>query len=293
MITVVRSLLDLRRHCQLWHQKGESVALVPTMGGLHLGHLSLVERAGKLCQRVCVSVFVNPAQFGQGEDYEGYPRDESADIATLTGKCDLLYLPTLEQIYPPGFSLSLGLSGHLTQELCGRTRPIHFNGVALVVTKLLLQVAPAIAIFGEKDYQQLLVIGRLVQELDLPVDIVGVPIVRESDGLALSSRNAYLSAPERLRASTLYRSLRRAADEISSGKRPISDVLARAHSWLQNGGFDPIDYIELRDAATLLPVADKLENPARLLAAARLGKARLIDNVAVIPPDVSCSMQGG
>lgn len=281
--SVVRSLPDLRWHCQLWRQKGESVALVPTMGSLHRGHLSLVERAGELCRRVCVSIFVNPAQFGEGEDYEDYPRDEEADTAALAGKCDLLYLPTLEQIYPPGFALSLCLTGHLTQELCGQTRPIHFNGVALVVTKLLLQVAPAVAIFGEKDYQQLIVIRRLVSDLDLPVEIVGAPIIRESDGLALSSRNAYLSAKERLHAPVLYQSLRQAADEISTGKRPISDVLAEARTrLLQDGGFDAVDYVELRDAATLLPVAD-LENPARLLAAARLGRARLIDNVAVMP----------
>lgn len=280
-LPVVRSLTDLHQYCKPWRQREESIALVPTMGALHRGHLSLVEQARGLCEHVCVSIFVNPTQFGPGEDYANYPSDEVADIAKLTGKCDLLYLPTIEQIYPPGFALELRLSEHLTQDLCGRTRPIHFNGVALVVAKLMLQVMPSVAIFGEKDYQQLIVIRLLVRDLDLPVEIVGLPIVRESDGLALSSRNAYLSAEERLRAPALHQSLQWAASEI--GKQPISEILAHARASLQSNGFDPIDYVELRDAVTLSPVTSRLERPARLLAAARLGKARLIDNIAVNP----------
>jgi len=226
-------------------------------------------------------VFVNPTQFAPHEDFDAYPRDENGDAAKLAlAGCDLLYTPTVREMYPEGFATAIMVGG-VSQGLCGQFRPQMFGGVAVVVTKLLLQALPDVAIFGEKDYQQLQVIRRLARDLDIPVRIDGGATVREADGLAMSSRNQYLTDDERRRAPELYRALTDAAPVLADGV-PAAAVLAQARARLQAAGFGKIDYIELRDAETLQPI-ERVEKPARLLAAAWMGKARLIDNVPVAP----------
>ena len=259
------------------------MALVPTMGALHEGHLSLVRLARGHAERVVASVFVNPRQFGPAEDFDAYPRSEAADLQALASVgCDLLYAPTLEAMYPPGFSTTVDVGG-VSEGLCGGDRPGHFSGVATVVAKLLLQTRPDAAVFGEKDWQQLCVIRRLTQDLDLDVEIVAAPIVRASDGLALSSRNAYLASEERRAAPTLYRVLRAAADAIARGAQ-AEVALAEGLKDLQTAGMRSIDYIELREADSLGVIGPGFLDrgvQARLLAAVYLGRTRLIDNVAV------------
>ena len=258
-----------------------TVALAPTMGALHDGHLSLVRRGKELADRVVASVFVNPTQFAAHEDLGSYPRDEAGDAAKLASVgCDLLYAPTVAEMYPPGFATAMSMSGP-AEGLCGAFRPQMFGGVALVVTKLFLQAAPDVAVFGEKDYQQLQVIRRFVRDLDIPVRIEGVATGREPDGLALSSRNAYLSAEERAQAPELNAALTAAAAALIGGD-DVAAALAAATARILAAGFSSVDYVELRDAESLAPQAT-LNAPARLLAAARLGKARLIDNIAVNP----------
>ena len=261
---------------------GHRVALVPTMGALHAGHLALVEEARRQADRVVATIFVNPLQFGEGEDLERYPRREKEDARALDDAgCDLLWVPPLEQMYPSGFSTTVSVD-NLSKRWEGEARPGHFDGVATVVTKLLNAVRPEIAMFGEKDFQQLAVIRRLAADLNLGTEIVAVPIVRDEDGLALSSRNAYLSEDERTRAVTLPTALQEAADAIESGT-PVGAALERARRALADAGFDPIDYVALVDAATLEPLAEAAGR-MRLIAAATTGKTRLIDNVAVEPP---------
>jgi pantoate--beta-alanine ligase len=278
-LSVARSVAELRRHVAAWRSRGESVGLVPTMGALHAGHLALVAAAQAQCRRVVVSIFVNPKQFGPREDFSAYPRPESADLDTLTGaSADLAFIPTVEEMYPAGFATTLSVGGP-SEGLCGAHRPGHFDGVATVVSKLLIQAAPDAAYFGEKDYQQLMVVRRMVHDLDLPVTIVGVPTVRESDGLALSSRNVYLSAEERRLAPNLYRIMRETGGAITGGEPP-APALRRAIAALSEKGFD-VEYLELRDAATLAPLTDTPVEPARLLAAVHLGRTRLIDNIPV------------
>ncbi len=258
---------------------GGSVALVPTMGALHAGHRALIEQARQHAASVVVSIFVNPTQFGPNEDLAAYPRDEAADVAVLEEMgCDLLWAPSVATMYPAGFATTVAVAG-ITDGLDGAARPGHFAGVATVVTKLFNQVRPDLALFGEKDFQQLAAVRRLVRDLDLPIDIVGVPTVREADGLALSSRNAYLTAEERRAAVALPDALRAAAAAIAAGE-PVRVVLEQARARLGAAGFGPIDYVALCDAVTLVPV-DVLTAPARLLAAARLGRTRLIDNFSV------------
>jgi pantoate--beta-alanine ligase len=272
---IARSLDDLRHTVAAWRAAHEPVALVPTMGALHAGHLALVCAARSPRARVVVSIFVNPKQFGPNEDFAAYPRDEAADLAALRAvKADLAYIPPVEAIYPAGFATTVGVV-RLTEGLCGAHRPRHFDGVATVVAKLLLQALPDRAYFGEKDYQQLMVIKQMARDLDIPAEIVGVPIVRESDGLALSSRNIYLSAEERHVAPLLYRTL----SEIAEAGAPYATI-ARGKAALDAAGL-AVEYLELRDAATLAPVAGPPEKPARLLAAVHLGRTRLTDNVAV------------
>lgn len=278
-LAVVRGVRDLRRRIDAWRDAGESVALAPTMGALHAGHLALVTRGKALADRVVASIFVNPAQFAPNEDFAHYPRDEAGDAAKLLAVgCDLLYAPPVEEIYPPGFGTTV-TAGAIAEGLCGRFRPGHFAGVATVVTKLLQQSEVDVALFGDKDYQQLQVVRRVVRDLDIPVQIEGVPTVRDQDGLALSSRNAYLSRVDRAIAPTIYRALSEAARRVKSGTE-IATALADAHAELKRSGFSRIDYLEAVDAEGLEPLA-RADRPGRILVALWLGETRLIDNVAL------------
>jgi len=270
---------ELRARVAAWRAQGECVALVPTMGNLHAGHLALVRRASELAERTVASVFVNPTQFGPSEDFAAYPRTLEADAAKLAGAgLDLLFAPPVEVVYPFGTANLTRVSvPGLSDILCGAARPGHFDGVATVVAKLFNLVQPDLAVFGEKDYQQLLVIRRMAAELDFPVQVLGVPTVREADGLAMSSRNAYLSADERKTAPALYRTLRETAAGLSYGKRDYGNLEAEGKAKLARLGFRP-DYLVIRRAADLaLPGPD--DRRLVILAAAWLGKARLIDNL--------------
>ena len=279
VLPIVRSVAELRAQVAAWRGAGERIALVPTMGALHAGHLALVRRGRELAERAVASVFVNPTQFAPNEDFARYPRDEAGDAAKLASAgCDLMYAPTVAEMYDAGRATSIAVGGP-AQGLCADFRPQMFGGVALVVTKLLLQAQPDFVMFGEKDYQQLLVVRRFVRDLDIPVEVVGLATVREADGLALSSRNAYLTPDERACAPELQRALAEAAAAIAGGGE-VAGALAAARRRLAAAGFDPIDYIELRDAETLAPVSAP-QRPARLLAAAWMGRTRLIDNVPV------------
>jgi pantoate--beta-alanine ligase len=258
---------------------GRSLALVPTMGALHAGHLALVEEARRRADRVIATIFVNPLQFGANEDLDRYPRQEEKDAEMLEqAGCDLLWLPQAQDIYPPGFATTVSVKG-LSDRWEGEVRPGHFDGVATVVAKLLCAISPDIAIFGEKDFQQLAVIRRMTQDLQLGVEILGHPTIRDADGLALSSRNAYLSADERQNALALPQALNEAAAQIQSGM-PVADSLAQAKERLTAAGFARIDYVALVNALTLEPL-DRAGGPMRLIAAAVIGRTRLIDNIAV------------
>ena len=280
-IAIVRTVADLRAQVRAWKASGERVALVPTMGALHEGHLSLVALARTKADRVVASVFVNPTQFGPNEDFDAYPRGEERDAGLLAGAaCDLLYAPTVAEMYPPGFSTSVNVSG-VSEPLDGAARPGHFTGVATVVTKLLLQCGPDVAVFGEKDYQQLQVIKRFVRDLDIPVDILGAPTSRLEDGLARSSRNAYLSAAEREVAGRMNVALAEAVRRLRAGES-VERVEATGRAALERAGFQRIDYFEVRNADDLShPGPGPLSVPGRVLAAAVIGKTRLIDNMAV------------
>jgi pantoate--beta-alanine ligase len=279
-IEIVRSVAALRAQIGEWRRGGGTVGLVPTMGALHEGHLALVRRARSLCDHAVATIFVNPTQFGPNEDFARYPRNEAEDARQLeSAGCELLFAPDVGEMYPPGFSTTITV-GAIAEGLCGPFRPGHFAGVATVVAKLLLQAQPDVACFGEKDYQQLRVIKRMVRDLDLPVHIEGVATVREADGLALSSRNRYLAPDERVRAVTIFRVLNAIADEVGTGKRSIDEALAWGRGELAKAGFAPNDYLAICDAADLTPLT-VLDRPARVLAAAWLGKTRLIDNVAI------------
>lgn len=277
----LRDLPALRAALQQLRGPGRSVALVPTMGALHDGHMALVEEAKRRADHVVVSIFVNPKQFGPNEDLDAYPRREAKDAALLQEQgADILWMPTVAVMYPDGFATNISVSG-VSEGLDGAARPGHFDGVATVVTKLFNQVRPDIALFGEKDYQQLAVIRRMVADLDMGLEIAGILTQRDSDGLALSSRNAYLTDEERKAALALPRALGEAARQMEKGI-PVDTALAKAIAMLTTHGFDPVDYVTLCDAATLEPM-HSLDRPARLLAAARMGKTRLIDNIAVDP----------
>ncbi len=277
---IVRSITELRALTGAWRAADQRVALVPTMGALHEGHLSLVHLARRQASKVIVSLFVNPAQFGPGEDFQSYPRDEALDAQILAAVgCDLLYAPSPAAIYPPGFVTTVTVGG-LTDFMEGATRPGHFSGVTTVVAKLIIQCAPDVAVFGEKDYQQLQIIRRLAADLDLPVEIIAGPIARDPDGLALSSRNAYLTPQQRTIAPTLNRALQVAARAMAVGvPAPVAEADARRI--LEVAGFDAVDYIEARSADTLERLAGVVSVPARLLAAARLGRVRLLDNAPI------------
>ena len=280
-LPIVRSISELRAAIAGWRKAGETVALVPTMGALHEGHLALVRKGRELAGRVVASVFVNPTQFAPHEDFARYPRDEEGDATKLAGAgCHLMYAPSVAEMYDAGRATSIVVGGP-AEGLCADFRPQMFGGVAPVVTKLFLQVQPDFAVFGETDYQQLLVVRRFARDLDIPVEVVGLPTVREPDGLALSSRNAYLGADERARAPELHRALIEAAAALA-GRAEIAATLEAARARLAAAGVEPIDYVELRDAEILAPLA-ALDRPGRLLAAAWLGKTRLIDNVPAPP----------
>ena len=278
-LPVVRDVPSLRNEIGAWRKAGLRVGLVPTMGALHEGHLSLVRTAKEKCDRVVTTLFVNPRQFAPHEDFERYPRDEAGDAAMLAGAgCDLLYAPERSVMYPQGFATNVIVSD-VSTPLEGEFRPHFFGGVATVVSKLLLQSLPDTAFFGEKDYQQLQVIKRMTRDLDIPVAIEGCPTVREHDGLAMSSRNAYLSADERRIAARLNHIMHDAIKSARAGAA-IVDTEAEAARHVLAAGFASVDYIAIRDAETLTPITD-LTRPARILAAAWLGKTRLIDNMAV------------
>jgi pantoate--beta-alanine ligase len=281
-VQIVRDIETLRQAvADLRGDSGGTIAFVPTMGALHAGHIALVTEGKRRADHVVASVFVNPRQFGANEDLSTYPRREAADAKMLDeAGCALLWAPDAEIMYPEGFATNVAVAG-VSDGLDGAARPGHFDGVATVVLKLFNQVRPDIALFGEKDFQQLAVIRRLARDLDLAIDIVGVPTQRDADGLALSSRNLYLSEEERRAARALPRALGEAASAILGGA-VVAEALAAAKEKLAKAGFDPVDYIELRDAETLEPVV-LLERPARLLAAAKLGHTRLIDNLPVTP----------
>lgn len=280
-IPIVRTLAELREHVRAWRRAGEGVAVVPTMGALHEGHLSLARAAIEGGDRVIVTLFVNPRQFNNASDLANYPRTEEDDAEKLSPLgADLLYVPNPEEIYPAGFATTVSVAG-VSEGLCGAHRPGHFDGVCTVVSKLLLQTGADRAYFGEKDYQQLQVVKRLAADLNIPVEIIGRPTVREADGLALSSRNLRLDPAQRAVAPALHQAMRQAAEEIRAGDAP-RDALGRAREAILAAGFAEVDYLELRAAEGLMPL-DTLDRPARLLAAALLGEIRLIDNIPVDP----------
>lgn len=279
MTQILRTLPALRDTVAAWKAAGARVGVVPTMGALHEGHLSLVRQAKAGADRVIVTLFVNPKQFNSAADLAAYPRTEAEDAAKLAPlAADLLYVPDADQIYPPGFATTVSVAG-VSEGLCGSHRPGHFDGVATVVAKLLLQTQADRAFFGEKDFQQLQVVTRLARDLDIPVEIVGCPTVREADGLALSSRNVRLSAAHRAKAPALAAALNDAAAALAMGAEAAA-VIGVARAAVLAGGYDEVEYLELRRAADLVPMA-RAEAPGRLLAAAWLGGVRLIDNVAV------------
>ncbi|MGE0596083.1 MAG: pantoate--beta-alanine ligase [Hyphomonadaceae bacterium] len=279
-LPVARDVASLRAEIARRRKGGKTLGLVPTMGALHEGHLSLVRTAKERCGVVAASLFVNPRQFAPHEDFERYPRDEIGDAKMLAAAgCDLLFAPERAVMYPDGFATSVIVTS-VSTPLEGQMRPHFFGGVATVVTKLLVQALPDSAFFGEKDYQQLLVIKQLARDLDIPTQIVGCPTVREHDGLAMSSRNAYLSADERRIAARLNIVLHDTVRELHQGEVGVAEAEAEATRHLLAAGFSAVDYVAVRDAATLDPIAD-LSKPARILAAAWLGKTRLIDNMAV------------
>jgi len=278
--TVVRSVADLRREVGEFRSAGRTIGMIPTMGALHQGHTSLVQGALDRGDVPVASIFVNPSQFGPNEDFAAYPRDEAGDFAKLEAAgCCIAYVPSTEEMYP-GPQLTTVAVAKLTDGLCGPFRPGHFQGVATVVCKLLMMAMPDRSYFGEKDYQQLQVLKRMARDLAMPVEIVGMPTIRESDGLALSSRNRYLSPGERKTATAIYRELTALAGKVGDGRLSCSKAAADAAQALLAAGFDKVEYLDVVDAESLLPI-EHVAGPARIAVAARLGRTRLIDNVAV------------
>ncbi|MGB8157335.1 MAG: pantoate--beta-alanine ligase [Pseudolabrys sp.] len=279
-LKIIRTVSSLRRALEPFRRPNERVALVPTMGALHRGHMALVREAQRRSERVVVSIFVNPTQFAPNEDFASYPRSFATDLKALRdAKVDFVWAPSVETMYPDGFGTRLAPEGAAKAGLEDEFRPHFFGGVATVVAKLFTQVLPDFALFGQKDYQQLRVVTQMAKDLDLPVKVIGVPTVREPDGLALSSRNVYLSATERAVAPMLYRVLNDCAARIKNGEK-IDRVLNVGRIEFDLAGFG-LDYLEARHAVTLAPISTSKDGPIRLLAAVRLGKIRLIDNVPV------------
>lgn len=278
-LKIVRNILDLRRETAAWRAEGLASAVVPTMGALHQGHLTLVREGLKRADRVVTTIFVNPKQFSVHEDLGRYPRTETADVAQLEDAgAHLVFAPAPDEVYPPGFATSVVMAGPAKAGLEDKFRPHFFDGVATVVAKLFTQSAADFAMFGEKDYQQLLVVKRMARDLDLPIKVIGVPTIREESGLALSSRNAYLSKAERHQAAALYQMLTQAAVKIKTGQKPTR-ATAAARRALTTRGFR-VDYVAARNAETLA-LPRETDEPMRLLAAVWLGTTRLIDNIAV------------
>ena len=281
-IETVRRVTGLREVVAGWRSAGARVGLVPTMGALHAGHVALVRRAREDCGRVVASLFVNPIQFNKPGDLKGYPRDEASDAAKFEAEgVDLLFAPDVAEVYTEGFATKVSVPA-LSDCLCGLARPGHMDGVATVVAKLLNQCQPDVAYFGEKDFQQLQIIRRMTADLNIPVEIVAVPTVRESDGLALSSRNLLLSPEQRAVAPAMHRVLRAAADQLAGGGPAAEPVIAAARTAIVAAGVEGLDYLELRAEADLAAL-ERADRPARLFAAAWLGGVRLIDNVPVEP----------
>jgi len=279
-VQVLRTISALRAWRGELRRKTQPVALVPTMGALHDGHLALVRLARRRADRVIVSIFVNPTQFAPNEDFSSYPRTWDADLAKLAAlQVDAIWAPDVKTMYPDGFSTKIAPGGPALAGLEDKFRPHFFGGVCTVVAKLLLQVAPDFAAFGEKDYQQLKVVTAMARDLDIPTRIVGLPTVREKDGLAMSSRNAYLSPAERGVAPNLHRALKECARRLKGGA-PLAATLGEAEAAIEAVGF-AVDYLEARHAETLAPIAAIKDGPVRLLVAARLGRTRLIDNIGV------------
>ena len=276
---VLRTIAELRQHTSRWRITGQTIGLIPTMGALHNGHLSLIKLAQGKCDRIIATIFVNPRQFLPNEDFDEYPRNEESDIQKLIGMgVDLLFAPKAPEMYQPDASTTVIIS-KLTDCLCATSRPGFFDGVGTVVTKLLIQALPDLAIFGEKDYQQLLVIKRLTRDLDIPAEIIGAPTIREADGLAVSSRNVFLSKANRETAAKVFEILKKTATAIALG----NDVLVtceEARSELMLAGFSEIDYFEARHSETL-ELIQSFENSGRLFAAVWLGSTRLIDNLEI------------
>ena len=280
-LTVVRSVGELRAAIAAWRAAGQTIGLVPTMGALHDAHMTLMRTARTRADRVVATIFVNPTQFGPNEDLSAYPRREAQDIETLRADgIDLLFAPDVAEMYPDGFATTVTVAG-VSEGLCGEFRPGHFAGVATIVTKLLLQALPDIAFFGEKDYQQLQVIRQLARDLDIPVEIAGLPTVREADGLAMSSRNQRLDPARRAIAPRLHEVLQMVAAQVASGI-PAGQACAAGRSELEAAGFDPVEYLEVRDSDSLQPPGTHPDpkRSHRVLAAAWLGDVRLIDNIA-------------
>lgn len=275
---IIRTISELRTSVRALRTGNERIALVPTMGALHAGHMALVHEAQKLADHVVASIFVNPMQFGPNEDLDAYPRQEATDTAMLAGEgVALVWAPDVTVMYPRGHATQIGVTG-LDTMLCGAARPGHFDGVATVVAKLFNQVRPDVALFGEKDWQQLAIIRRMASDLDFDLEIIGVPTVREADGLALSSRNAYLSADDRKAAAILPQTMRGAVAAMANGAN-VAAILDEARAAILSAGFSSVDYLELRDGTTLAVLEDARPS-ARLFAAARIGTTRLIDNIA-------------
>jgi len=291
IIETIEAIAPMQAQADAWRRAGRRIALVPTMGFLHAGHLSLVRLAREMADKVVVSIFVNPTQFGPGEDLEAYPRDLERDRRLLaTEGVDTLFLPSAGEMYPEGYQTRVTLD-RLPQHLCGLSRPVHFGGVATVVVKLIHIAKPHLAVFGEKDYQQLLVVRRMVRDLNLDVEIVGAPTVREADGLAMSSRNAYLAEGQRPAALTLSRALTQARQQVAAGERQAAVVIASAVSMIQSEAEAIIDYVKICDPETLEDVS-VIDRPVRMALAVRVGRSRLIDNMALVPPNPPESAQG-
>ena len=281
---VARTKKELHEQLESARREGKAIGLVPTMGYLHEGHLALLRAARERCDLVVMSLFVNPAQFGPGEDLERYPRDEARDLELAeTAGVDVVYAPAVDEVYPPGFATTVDVAGGLTDVLDGAPDgrgPAHFRGVTTVVAKLFNAVGPDVAFFGQKDAQQAVVIRRMAQDLDFPVEIEVVSTVRDADGLAMSSRNVYLGAEDRERAVALNRALRAAESVAAAGETRTDAALAAAHAELERAGIEP-EYLEARDAETLAPAESLNGRPVLIAVAARVGQARLIDNTVI------------
>ena len=283
---ICKTKQEIRATLSDWRRQGAQIGAVPTMGALHQGHLSLIHTAKDHSDRTVATIFVNPLQFGPNEDFDDYPRSLESDLAQLEAQqCDAVFAPAHSELFASDFSTKVSVAG-VGEGHCAETRPQFFDGVATIVTKLLMNLAPDVAVFGEKDYQQLQVIKRVTRDLDLGVKIIGSPIIREADGLAMSSRNQYLSTEERAAAPALYQTLKAASEKFLRARGDWPNISKWAEAQLINAGFSKVDYVHMVDMVSLDHV-EKPDRPCRLLGAAIIGRTRLIDNIAVTPPGFS------